>query len=212
MNQIVSKTISDSDVLKKEFTLFYSLCKRMFDIVISFIALVGLLPVILLFALIVIIETPGSPFFLQERLGKSGRPFTIMKLRSMYSDAEKNGAQWAVKNDSRVTRVGKLIRQTRIDELPQLWNVLKGDMSIVGPRPERAVFIEEFQKTLPAFSQRLAVKPGLTGWAQINGGYELTPAEKLELDLYYIQHMNIRFDVKIMIKTLRVIVTGDGSR
>lgn len=212
MNQIVSKTISDSDVLKKEFTLFYSLCKRMFDIVISFIALVVLLPVILLFALIVMIETPGSPFFLQERLGQSGRPFTIMKLRSMYSDAEKNGAQWAVKNDSRVTRVGKLIRQTRIDELPQLWNVLKGDMSIVGPRPERAVFIEEFQKTLPAFSQRLAVKPGLTGWAQINGGYELTPAEKLELDLYYIQHTNIRFDVKIMIKTLRVIVTGDGSR
>ncbi|MFP3664221.1 sugar transferase [Priestia sp. SIMBA_032] len=212
MNQIVSKTISDSDVLKKEFTLFYSLCKRMFDIVISFIALVVLLPVILLFALIVMIETPGSPFFLQERLGQSRRPFTIMKLRSMYSDAEKNGAQWAVKNDSRVTKVGKLIRQTRIDELPQLWNVLKGDMSIVGPRPERAVFIEEFQETLPAFSQRLAVKPGLTGWAQINGGYELTPAEKLELDLYYIQHTNIRFDVKIMIKTLRVIVTGDGSR
>ncbi|MEH6962230.1 sugar transferase [Priestia megaterium] len=202
----------DSDVLKKEFPLFYSLCKRMFDIVISFMALMVLLPVILLFALIVMIETPGSPFFLQERLGRSGRPFTIMKLRSMYSDAEKNGAQWAVKNDSRVTKVGKLIRQTRIDELPQLWNVLKGDMSIVGPRPERAVFIEEFQKTLPAFSQRLAVKPGLTGWAQINGGYELTPAEKLELDLYYIQHTNIRFDVKIMIKTLRVIVTGDGSR
>ncbi|MDO6850387.1 exopolysaccharide biosynthesis polyprenyl glycosylphosphotransferase [Priestia megaterium] len=212
MNQIVSKTISDSDVLKKELPLFYSLCKRMFDIVISFIALVVLLPVILLFALIVMIETPGSPFFLQERLGQSGRAFTIMKLRSMYSDAEKNGAQWAVKNDSRVTKVGKLIRQTRIDELPQLWNVLKGDMSIVGPRPERAVFIEEFQKTLPSFSQRLAVKPGLTGWAQINGGYELTPAEKLELDLYYIQHTNIRFDVKIMIKTLRVIVTGDGSR
>ncbi|PFD99338.1 sugar transferase [Priestia megaterium] len=212
MNQIVSKTTGDSDVLKKEFPLFYSLCKRMVDIVISFVALVVLLPVILLFALIVMIETPGSPFFLQERLGQNGRAFTIMKLRSMYSDAEKNGAQWAVKNDSRVTKVGKLIRQTRIDELPQLWNVLKGDMSIVGPRPERAVFIEEFQKTLPAFSQRLAVKPGLTGWAQINGGYELTPAEKLELDLYYIQHTNIRFDVKIMIKTLRVIVTGDGSR
>lgn len=212
MNQIVSKTNGDSDVLKKEFPLFYSLCKRMVDIVISFVALVVLLPVILLFALIVMIETPGSPFFLQERLGQSGKPFTIMKLRSMYSDAEKNGAQWAVKNDSRVTKVGKLIRQTRIDELPQLWNVLKGDMSIVGPRPERAVFVEEFQKTLPSFSQRLTVKPGLTGWAQINGGYELTPAEKLELDLYYIQHTNIRFDVKIMIKTLRVIVTGDGSR
>ncbi|GAB1758451.1 sugar transferase [Priestia megaterium] len=212
MNQIVSKTNGDSVVLKKEFPLFYSLCKRVFDIVISFMTLMVLLPVILLFALIVMIETPGSPFFLQERLGKNGRPFTIMKLRSMYSDAEKNGAQWAVKNDSRVTKVGKLIRQTRIDELPQLWNVLKGDMSIVGPRPERAVFIEEFQKTVPAFSQRLAVKPGLTGWAQINGGYELTPAEKLELDLYYIHHTNIRFDVKIMIKTLRVIVTGDGSR
>ncbi|PVE67206.1 sugar transferase [Priestia megaterium] len=212
MNQIVSKTTGDSDVLKKEFPLFYSLCKRVCDIAISLMALAVLLPVILLFALIVMIETPGSPFFLQERLGQSGRPFTIMKLRSMYSDAEKNGAQWAVKNDSRVTKVGKLIRQTRIDELPQLWNVLKGDMSIVGPRPERAVFIEEFQKTLPAFSQRLAVKPGLTGWAQINGGYELTPAEKLELDLYYIHHTNIRFDVKIMMKTLRVIVTGDGSR
>ncbi|BFI98574.1 MAG: sugar transferase [Priestia megaterium] len=212
MNQVASKTIGDANVLKKEFPLFYSLFKRMFDILSSFMALMVLLPVILLFALIVMIETPGSPFFLQERLGQSGRPFTIMKLRSMYKDAEKNGAQWAVKNDSRVTKVGKLIRQTRIDELPQLWNVLKGDMSIVGPRPERAVFIEEFQKTLPSFSQRLVVKPGLTGWAQINGGYELTPAEKLELDLYYIQHTNIRFDMKIMIKTLRVIVTGDGSR
>lgn len=212
MNQVASKTIGDANVLKKEFPLFYSLFKRMFDILISFMALMVLLPVILLFALIVMIETPGSPFFLQERLGQSGRPFTIMKLRSMYSDAEKNGAQWAVKNDSRVTKVGKLIRQTRIDELPQLWNILKGDMSIVGPRPERAVFIEEFQKTLPSFSQRLVVKPGLTGWAQINGGYELTPAEKLELDLYYIQHTNISFDMKIMIKTLRVIVTGDGSR
>jgi exopolysaccharide biosynthesis polyprenyl glycosylphosphotransferase len=212
MNQIISKTTSDSDVLKKEFTLFYSLFKRMFDIVISFMALVVLLPVILLFALIVMIETPGSPFFLQERLGRNGKPFMLIKLRSMYSDAEKNGAQWAVKNDSRVTKVGKLIRKTRIDELPQLWNVLKGDMSIVGPRPERAVFIAEFQKTLPLFIQRLAVKPGLTGWAQINGGYELTPAEKLELDLYYIHRTNIWFDMKIMIKTLRVIVTGEGSR
>lgn len=166
----------------------------------------------LFFALLIALESEGSPFYSQTRLGKDGKSFKIYKLRSMYSDAEKNGPQWARANDDRVTRVGKFIRKTRIDELPQLWNVLKGDMSLIGPRPERPELIVEFEKAIPNFSDRLAVKPGLTGWAQINGGYELTPAEKLNYDLYYISNKSVVLDVKIMLLTAKIVFTGHGAR
>jgi lipopolysaccharide/colanic/teichoic acid biosynthesis glycosyltransferase len=130
----------------------------------------------------------------------------------MKIDAEKSGAVWAQKQDPRVTRIGAFIRRTRIDELPQLFNVLKGDMSMIGPRPERPVFTEKFQNEIPGFTQRLAVKPGLSGWAQVNGGYDMTPKEKLIFDLYYIRNLTFTLELKIMLKTCKVVWTGDGAR
>jgi lipopolysaccharide/colanic/teichoic acid biosynthesis glycosyltransferase len=130
----------------------------------------------------------------------------------MKIDAEKSGAVWAQKQDPRVTRIGAFIRRTRIDELPQLFNVLKGDMSMIGPRPERPVFTEKFQSEIPGFTQRLAVKPGLSGWAQVNGGYDMTPKEKLIFDLYYIRNLTFMLELKIMLKTCKVVLTGDGAR
>lgn len=138
--------------------------------------------------------------------------FSIYKLRSMYQDAEKNGHKWASKNDTRITKVGRFIRKTRIDELPQIINVIKGEMSIIGPRPERPEFINEFLKDIPNFNERLAVRPGITGWAQVNGGYELTPKDKLVYDLFYINHESIKLDFLILLKTIKVMVTGNGSR
>ncbi|RKI28507.1 sugar transferase [Bacillus thuringiensis] len=186
--------------------------KYLLDVMFSLIGLIVLMPVILIFSILIILESPGSPFYLQERLGLSGKRFKVIKLRSMRNDAEKNGAKWAEKNDPRVTKIGLFIRKTRIDELPQLFNILKGDMSLVGPRPERPVFTEKFERDIPGFKKRLEVKPGLTGWAQVNGGYEITPKEKLNLDVYYINHASIILDFKIIIKTVRVVITGDGAR
>lgn len=130
----------------------------------------------------------------------------------MKDDAEKNGAQWAERDDPKVTKVGKFIRKTRIDELPQLWNVLKGDMSLIGPRPERPMFTAQFNNQIPVFVERLIVKPGLTGWAQVNGGYDITPREKLKYDLYYINNMNLLLDLKIILLTIKVVFTGNGAR
>jgi len=130
----------------------------------------------------------------------------------MRLNAEVNGPQWACTDDPRITKLGKFLRKTRIDELPQFVNVLRGDMSIVGPRPERAFFLVKFNHEVPGFAKRLAVKPGLTGWAQVNGGYELVPKEKLELDLYYIEHQTILLDINIMFKTIKVVLTGEGAR
>ena len=130
----------------------------------------------------------------------------------MYQDAEKNGHKWASKNDTRITKVGRFIRKTRIDELPQIINVINGEMSIIGPRPERPEFINEFLKDIPNFNERLAVRPGITGWAQVNGGYELTPKDKLVYDLFYINHESIKLDFLILLKTIKVMVTGNGSR
>ncbi|MGM0843755.1 MAG: sugar transferase [Bacillota bacterium] len=190
----------------------YLALKRFVDIIITAVACVVALPIILLAVIAIRVESKGNPFFIQERSGLHGKKFKIMKLRSMRVDAEKNGPQWAQKNDNRVTQVGKFIRKTRIDELPQLYNVLKGDMSIFGPRPERPMFVEQFNKEIPGFDKRLLVKPGLTGWAQVNGGYDITPEEKLKLDLYYIENMSPSLDTKIILKTIRVLLTGEGAR
>ena len=130
----------------------------------------------------------------------------------MRTDAEKFGAQWAEKDDPRITKVGKFIRKTRIDEIPQLFNILRGDMGIIGPRPERPMFTVQFDEKIPGFINRLSVKPGLTGWAQVNGGYEATPAEKLEDDLYYIKNRSFLLDMKIIFKTVGVVLTGHGAR
>ncbi|GAB6433327.1 sugar transferase [Bacillus cereus] len=147
--------------------------KRLFDIIFSLILLLLAIPIMLFFCIMIAFETAGSPIYFQERLGINGRKFNVLKLRSMVKDAELNGPQWANENDSRITKVGSFIRKTRIDELPQLLNILKGDMSFVGPRPEREYFYKQFDAYIPEFKDRLIVKPGLTGWAQINGGYNL---------------------------------------
>lgn len=193
-------------------SLLFDMYQRVLDIVLSVIGLLIGIPLIVIFGILIKVEDSGPITYKQERLGKGGKKFYIYKLRSMRTDAEKFGAQWAEKNDPRITKVGKFIRKTRIDEIPQLFNILKGDMSIIGPRPERPSFTEEFNQEIPGFINRLAVKPGLTGWAQVNGGYEITPEEKLIEDIYYIKNRSILLDLKILFKTVKVVLTGDGAR
>lgn len=151
----------------------YTVFKRIFDMVISFIGIVVLALPMVIIALAIIIDSNGNPIFRQERLGKNGKPFIMLKFRSMYVDAEKGGPQWADVNDKRCTKLGYYLRKSRLDELPQLWNILKGEMSFVGPRPERRYFYEEFEKYIIGFSNRLVVTPGLTGYAQVMGGNAL---------------------------------------
>ena len=192
--------------------ILFDMYQRVLDIVLSVIGLLVGIPLIIIFGILIKVEDNGPITYKQERLGKGGKRFYIYKLRSMRTDAEKFGAQWAEKDDPRITKVGKFIRKTRIDEIPQLFNILKGDMSIIGPRPERPSFTEEFNQEIPGFIDRLAVKPGLTGWAQVNGGYDITPKEKLIEDIYYIKNRSILLDLKILFKTVKVVLTGDGAR
>lgn len=197
-----------NSIEKKEYLYF----KRFIDLTFSFIGLIITLPVLITFAILIMLETPGTAFFFQERVGLNGRYFKVIKLRSMGIDAEKNGAQWAQKHDPRVTRIGSFIRKTRIDELPQLWNVFVGEMSLIGPRPERPIFTAQFNKEIPGFVERLKIKPGLTGWAQVNGGYDIPPNEKFILDCYYINNLSLILDIKILLKTVKVCLTGNGAR
>ena len=190
----------------------YRIIKRGIDLFISIVLLIPVMLICSISALFIILETKGNPLYIQERVGLNGKKFKIYKLRSMYSDAEKDGYQWATKNDVRITKVGQFLRKSRIDELPQLMNIIKGDMAIIGPRPERPEFIEEFLQEIPDFNDRITIKPGITGWAQINGGYELTPKEKLEFDKYYIEHESLYLDTLILLKTIQVVFTGYGSR
>lgn len=187
--------------------------KRICDIIFGTIFGIISLPIILIFGILVKMTSKGPVFFKQQRVGYMGRPITIVKLRSMCNNAEKKtGAVWAQKNDPRVTPIGHFMRKTRIDELPQFWNIIKGDMSLVGPRPERFLLTEKFSKEWPEFPKRLRIIPGLTGYAQIHGGYDLTPGEKSKLDNYYINHYSLKIDFLIVLKTIRVIFTGDGAR
>jgi exopolysaccharide biosynthesis polyprenyl glycosylphosphotransferase len=192
--------------------IVYDFFKQFFDSFISLFALVILSPIILIVSILIKIDSKGPIFYKQERIGKSGRPFSIIKFRTMLVDAEANGPQWARHNDSRITNIGHYLRKYRIDEIPQLINILRGEMALIGPRPERLIFINEFEKEIPSFRDRLQVKPGITGWAQINGGYDLTPREKLELDLYYINHYSFLFDLKIILKSIPVILFAKGWR
>jgi sugar transferase (PEP-CTERM system associated) len=190
--------------------------KRILDVVVSLLILVFFLPVLSIAIFAVWLGDRHNAFYSQERVTRGGRVFRILKLRSMRIDAEKDGAVWAAQRDNRITPVGEFLRRTRIDELPQLLNVLKGDMSLVGPRPERPQFVEELARQLPLYHERHAVKAGLTGWAQINYPYGASlddARSKLSYDLYYVKNFSIFFDVLIVMQTLRVVLwPGTGVR
>jgi exopolysaccharide biosynthesis polyprenyl glycosylphosphotransferase len=183
---------------------FNSIVKRVIDVAISSVALVVLAIPLLVVGALVRLTSRGSVFYQQERMGLDGKPFMIYKFRSMYDDAEAaSGPVFASRNDPRRTPLGKLLRQSNIDELPQFWNVLKGEMSIVGPRPERPLFVAEFKDKIPQYMLRHKVKAGITGWAQVNGWRGNTSIEKrIEYDLYYIENWSVRLDIKIMWLTL----------
>ena len=190
--------------------------KRLFDVSASLLLLTLTLPVLILTALLVKLTSHGPIFYRQERVGLGGKTFDVMKFRSMTVDAEADGVpQWAKKNDARVTTVGRVIRTTRIDEIPQIFNVLKGDMSFVGPRPERPFFVEQLGEKIPYYHERHRVKPGITGWAQLNypyGASEEDSRKKLEYDLYYIKNYSVFLDFLILIQTVRVVLWPDGVR
>ena len=189
--------------------------KRVFDVVSAGLGLLFAMPLMLLTAAAIKLDSPGPALYSQVRLGEFGRRFHIHKFRSMRTDAEKNGAVWAAEADPRVTRVGNVIRKLRIDELPQLWNVLVGEMSLVGPRPERPEFTSMLEREIPYFRQRLCVKPGVTGHAQVRCRYGASledAVEKLQHDLYYMKRMSIWFDMSILIDTVKVVLLRIGSR
>jgi len=194
---------------------FRELSKRSFDIISSLLILLIGLPFMLVTIIAIKIEDAGPIFYRQIRVGKDDINIGVLKFRSMRTDAEKNGAQWATTNDSRITKVGKWIRATRVDELPQLFNVLRGDMSFVGPRPERPEFVKEFIEKIEYYDERHRVKPGITGWAQIRypyGSSDKDAEEKLQYDLYYAKNYNLLFDITILLQTVEVVLFRKGSR
>jgi exopolysaccharide biosynthesis polyprenyl glycosylphosphotransferase len=188
--------------------------KRAIDLVVGLGIALAVLPLLPIVILAIKLDSPGSVLYSQERVGLNGRTFRIFKFRSMRSDAERNGAQWAQKNDARVTRIGRIMRLTRIDELPQLWNILRGDMTLVGPRPERPHFTEQLAEQLPGYNARHMVKPGLTGWAQVNYRYASSLHDtriKTEYDLFYVKHSSLMLDIKILAKTIAVVLGRKGQ-
>ncbi|XGC79496.1 sugar transferase [Bdellovibrio bacteriovorus] len=213
LKKIPLYNIGNDYVESKNFKIQARPLKRLFDILISGFLLLIAAPVMALVAAIVKLESRGPAIYSQVRTGLNGTTFTIYKFRSMRLDAEKNGAQWASQNDNRVTKVGRFIRLTRLDELPQLWNVLKGEMSFVGPRPERPQFNEMLSTQLPYYDYRHNVKPGITGWAQVLYPYGASiedAKEKLQFDLYYIRHCSLFLDLKIIFKTVAIILGARG--
>lgn len=197
------------------FSRWKRVSKRIVDVTLALPLLILSLPVLILSAIMIKFESPGPIFYMQERIGEHSNSFKLIKLRSMRQDAEKNGAVWAAVNDERVTRFGEIMRKLRIDELPQLWNVLKGEMSLVGPRPERPIFVEKLVKVIPYYDIRHATKPGLTGWAQVCYPYGASTEDalrKLEFDLYYLKNISVVLDVFIILKTIKTILLQKGAR
>jgi lipopolysaccharide/colanic/teichoic acid biosynthesis glycosyltransferase len=190
----------------------FSFFKRTLDLVISFIGLIFFGPIILLVGMFIKFNSPGPVFYKQERVGKNSKTFLMYKLRTMIKDAEaKTGPVWAKRNDSRITGMGYFLRRSHIDELPQLFNVLKGEMSLVGPRPERPEIIEKFNHLIPNYEKKLSIKPGITGYAQIRHKYDETLRDvktKLKYELFYIQRMCLMLDLKILLVTILVLVIG----
>ncbi len=192
-----------------------SFVKRAFDVGASIILLAVTLPVMLVTAIAIALESSGPVLYRQERVGCQSKPFKVFKFRSMRTDAEADGVpRWANANDSRITRIGQFIRRVRIDELPQIFNVLKGDMSFVGPRPERPYFVEQLEEKIPFYSARHSIKPGITGWAQVSYRYGNSVDDalhKLQFDLYYVKNHTIFLDLLILLKTVKVVLSGDGA-
>lgn len=194
---------------------FQDALKRGFDIIFALVGLVITSPIMLLTALLIRLDSPGPIFYLQKRVGKDGKDFKVIKFRSMKQNAEQGVPQWASENDPRVTRVGRIIRKLRIDELPQFINVIKNDMSFVGPRPERRYFVDQLEKVIPFYALRMHAKPGITGWAQINYPYGDTiedAKEKLKYELYYMKHRSLWLDIVIIFQTVKVAVKARGAQ
>ena len=216
-NDVLAKLLPGSDVIelnepKVGGGLAYRFAKRTFDVASCACALIALAVPMAIIAARIKLESPGPAIYSQKRVGKNGKIFNVYKFRSMYTDAEARGARWAAGDDPRVTPFGKFMREKRIDEIPQFWNIVKGDMSLIGPRPERPEFCQEFEKRIHGWRYRTCVRPGLSGLAQVTGGYDLLPKEKVILDLEYIEHRSVALDLKIILKTLGVVSTGEGSR
>lgn len=190
----------------------YSLFVLFIDISFSIVGIILTLPILLVVAILIKLEDRGPIIYTQKRSGKDGKEFTIYKIRSMKLESPNRLIGWTDKNDNRITNVGKVIRRTRIDELPQFINILKRDMSLIGPRPEVPELTKKFNEEIDGFTNRLKVRPGLTGWAQVNGGYDLTPREKYQKDMYYIKNRGIKLDIIILFKTVKVIISGNGAR
>lgn len=189
---------------------------RVFDVIFAAAMLVVALPVMAVVALAILAESGRPVLYRQTRTGLGGKPFQMLKFRSMRCDAEADGhPRWAAKDDPRITRVGRFIRRTHLDESPQLFNVLCGDMSPVGPRPERPHFVDQLSREIPGYSVRHTVKPGITGWAQVRFRYGASVEEatrKLDFDLYYVRHRSLWLDLRILVETVRVVLTADGAR
>lgn len=203
------------DIYGVKTNLYNSKVKKIFDKSLAIIGLIVLFPFICVIAFFIKIDSRGSIFYRQKRVGFNGVIFDLIKFRSMKKDAEMNGAVWAQKNDRRITRFGRITRFLRIDELPQLWNVIKGELSLVGPRPERPEFVDSLIQRIPYYSLRHSVKPGITGWAQINypyGASKEDALEKLQYDLYYIKNLTFLLDLYIMLRTIRTVLFGKGAR
>jgi len=191
----------------------YAWVKRALDVVGVLLIGLAVVPLLPLVALAIRLDSPGPVFYAQTRVGLGGRPFRIHKFRTMRSDAERDGAVWAQPGDRRVTRVGRFLRRVRLDELPQLWDVLRGEMSLVGPRPERPEFTALLEREMPDYAKRHAVKPGLTGWAQVRHSYTRSVQEtrtKLEFDLYYVKHVSLALDLRILLRTILVVLRMQG--
>lgn len=199
------------NMVKYEPKLGYEFFRRTIDIVFSLLVIVPVTILILILSTIIRIESKGNPIFTQVRVGKNGKLIKIHKLRSMRIDAEAKGQKWAVDNDPRVTKVGRILRKYRLDEIPQFYDVLIGRISLIGPRPEVPVLTKQFNEEISGFVTRLMVRPGLSGWAQINGGYHVTPREKWEKDNYYIEHRGLKLYGYIFMRTIGVVSTGEDA-
>lgn len=200
------------NTIKYENKRGYECFKRIIDIIFSLVALIPTIVLIAILSILIVLDSKGSPIFTQTRVGKNGKLIKIRKLRSMDINAELEGQQWATDDDPRVTRIGRILRKYRLDEIPQFFSVLTGKLSLIGPRPETPLLTKKFNEETPGFVTRMLVKPGMSGWAQINGGYDISYEEKLKYDNKYIENRSVKMYLKIFLNTLGVVSKGEGAK